>query len=198
MILNEWGEGSYIEPHKEFGFGYLDAIREVFTSAPKAHVDLTPADVGLPVPQVEMTFTSKPQWEFVRDTYGWDNGMNLDNPRIESGALTAVTTGNDPAFFGPPVQIAASRYRRLRLRMRLESAEQQFDDMGQVFWSTRSLAESESTSVRFPVHVDGKWHDYTLNLGENPRWRGVVTRLRLDPCARARVKVQIARIELLP
>ena len=44
---NEWGEGSYIEPHREFGFGYLDAIREVFTDAPKSHVDLTPADVGL-------------------------------------------------------------------------------------------------------------------------------------------------------
>ncbi len=202
MILieawNEWGEGSYIEPHKEFGFGYLDAVREVFTAAPKAHVDLTPTDVGLVVPQVEITLTTKPQWEFARDTYGWDNGMNLHNPRIEHGALTAVTTGNDPAFFGPPVQIACTRYRRLRLRMRLEAAEQPFDDMGQVFWSTRSLAESESTSVRFPVHVDGKWHDYTLNLSENPRWRGVATRLRLDPCTRAGVRVQIARIELLP
>lgn len=44
---NEWGEGSYIEPHSEFGFGYLDAIREVFTGAPAAHDDVTPADVGL-------------------------------------------------------------------------------------------------------------------------------------------------------
>ncbi|MBM4083021.1 MAG: hypothetical protein FJ278_25155, partial [Planctomycetes bacterium] len=39
---NEWGEGSYIEPHKQFGFGYLDAIREVFTDAPKEHSDLAP------------------------------------------------------------------------------------------------------------------------------------------------------------
>jgi hypothetical protein len=44
---NEWGEGSYIEPHQQFGFGYLDAIREVFTDAPKAHPETTPADVGL-------------------------------------------------------------------------------------------------------------------------------------------------------
>ena len=33
--------------HQEFGFGYLDAIREVFTDAPKAHDDVTPADAGL-------------------------------------------------------------------------------------------------------------------------------------------------------
>ena len=31
---NEWGEGAYIEPQQEFGFGYLDAIRAVFTAAP--------------------------------------------------------------------------------------------------------------------------------------------------------------------
>lgn len=202
MILieawNEWGEGSYIEPHKEFGFGYLDAIREVFTSAPKAHIDLTPADIGLPAPQVEMKLLTVPRWEFARSTLGWDNGMYLDNPRIENGALTAVTAGDDPAFFGPPIQVAASRYRRMRLRMRLEASGQVLHDTGQVFWTTRSAAESEATSIRFPVHIDGKWHDYTLNLSENPRWRGVVTRLRLDPCARAGVKVQIVRMELLP
>ena len=44
---NEWGEGSYIEPHCEFGFGYLDAIRDVFTAAPARHDDVTPADAGL-------------------------------------------------------------------------------------------------------------------------------------------------------
>lgn len=44
---NEWGEGSYIEPHSEFGFGYLDAIRQVFTRAPVQHDDVIPADVGL-------------------------------------------------------------------------------------------------------------------------------------------------------
>jgi hypothetical protein len=44
---NEWGEGSYIEPHREFGFGYLDAIREVFTAAPQQHHDMTPAEAGL-------------------------------------------------------------------------------------------------------------------------------------------------------
>jgi hypothetical protein len=44
---NEWGEGHYIAPYREFGFGYLDAIRAVFSSAPAAHTDLLPEDVGL-------------------------------------------------------------------------------------------------------------------------------------------------------
>jgi len=44
---NEFGEGHYIAPHREFGFGYLDAVRRVFCDAPEEHLDLVPEDVGL-------------------------------------------------------------------------------------------------------------------------------------------------------
>lgn len=44
---NEWGEGHYIAPYREYGFGYLDAVRRVFSDAPEEHVDLIPEDVGL-------------------------------------------------------------------------------------------------------------------------------------------------------
>ena len=30
---NEWGEGHYIAPYREYGFGYLDAVRKVFSDA---------------------------------------------------------------------------------------------------------------------------------------------------------------------
>ena len=35
---NEWGEGHYIAPYREYGFGYLDAVRKVFSDAPEPHV----------------------------------------------------------------------------------------------------------------------------------------------------------------
>ena len=44
---NEWGEGHYIAPHREFGFGYLDAVRRVLTGDVTPHRDLIPEDVGL-------------------------------------------------------------------------------------------------------------------------------------------------------
>lgn len=44
---NEWGEGHYLAPHAGAGFGHLDAVRNVFTSAPREHQDLAPGDVGL-------------------------------------------------------------------------------------------------------------------------------------------------------
>ncbi|MGQ9732111.1 MAG: LamG-like jellyroll fold domain-containing protein [Candidatus Zipacnadales bacterium] len=43
---NEFGEGHYIAPHREYGFGYLDAVRSVFTDAPEEHLDLVPEDIG--------------------------------------------------------------------------------------------------------------------------------------------------------
>ena len=53
MILldnwNEWSEGHFIAPHRHHGFGYLDAVRNVFAApgTPQDHVDLLPEDVGL-------------------------------------------------------------------------------------------------------------------------------------------------------
>lgn len=43
---NEWGEGHYLLPYTEYGFGYLDAIRKVFSDTPDEHTDLIPEDIG--------------------------------------------------------------------------------------------------------------------------------------------------------
>ncbi|MGQ9609149.1 MAG: glycoside hydrolase family 99-like domain-containing protein [bacterium] len=44
---NEWGEGSYIEPNSEFGFGDIEAIREVFGKSGEYPKNIAPSDVGL-------------------------------------------------------------------------------------------------------------------------------------------------------
>ena len=44
---NEWGEGHYLLPCTECGFGYLDAIRKVFTNASENYVDIIPEDIGM-------------------------------------------------------------------------------------------------------------------------------------------------------
>jgi hypothetical protein len=49
---NEYGEGAAIEPHREWGFRYLDAVRSVFASHAGPHRDVRPEDVQLEVPQV--------------------------------------------------------------------------------------------------------------------------------------------------
>lgn len=46
---NEWSEGHFIAPNRMYGFGYLDAVRDVFTDAPAAtpEIDLLPQDIGM-------------------------------------------------------------------------------------------------------------------------------------------------------
>ena len=47
--LNEWGEGSYAEPNREFGFGMYEAIRDVFCEpgADGFPPNFAPSEVGL-------------------------------------------------------------------------------------------------------------------------------------------------------
>jgi hypothetical protein len=194
---NEWGEGSYIEPHQEHGFGYLDAIREVFTTAPNDHLDIVPADVGLGPYEVPSDPPGRHAWSFEAGDDGWSNGMNLSDVTVEAGVLTARSIGSDPAFFGPPLQLPAGAFGSLVLRMKLTpQAGAPFEDGAQIFWRTSRLPESEATSVRFRVQADGQWHEYRLPMAENLRWRGIVTRLRLDPCSRAGVDVSLDALHL--
>lgn len=50
MILdnwNEWGEGHYLAPYTEYGFGYVDAVRKVFAPNAGPHTDYLPEDAGV-------------------------------------------------------------------------------------------------------------------------------------------------------
>jgi hypothetical protein len=194
---NELGEGSYVEPQQEFGFGYLDAIRRVFTEAPEKHTDLTPADVGAVTPEVDVLAGTGGVWDLSKDIGGWESGMDITKAELTDGALTVRSTGRDPAFFGPPVQVRATTRRSVTIRMKLTGkAGAQSDDTLQVFWSTRSAGTSEEASVRAPSKVDGQWHTYALPVGKNQRWRGVITSLRIDACNKPEVKIQISRIAI--
>jgi len=47
---NEFGEGTYIEPTTQFGFGYLDALCTAFCQDNSHHLDVTPRQLGVTVP----------------------------------------------------------------------------------------------------------------------------------------------------
>lgn len=195
---NEWGEGSYIEPHKEFGFGYLDAIREVCTGAPKPHDDVTPADAGLGPYDVPTAPPSGAAWDFANDDQGWNNTMDLADVAVRNSALTGNTTGRDPAFFSPPLQARAGSFSSVSVRLKLQGADgTAFRDKAQLFWRTSRVQESEATSERFEVAGDGQWHDYTIPVAANRRWRGIITGIRLDPCNQSGVKVELDSIRLV-
>lgn len=174
---NEFGEGASIEPHREFGFGYLDAVRQVFADAAEPHDDVIPADIGLAVPQWSLV-EPRTAWEFDGDgdPQGWGAMMGLADFRVEGGTMSATAASDDPAFTCALSGLDASRYRRVVIRMRTDGGRG-----GQLFWSTSHMPISERTSVTFDLIPDGDWHEYLLDLSGVRTWRGEVTSIRLDP-----------------
>ena len=191
---NEWGEGSYCEPHKEFGFGHLDAIRRVFCREKEPHIDFGPADVGLVTHELAGPPQDKTAWEFDwdGDAEGWSPLMSLGDFQVRGGVMSARAIGRDPAF-SCGVHLRARQFRAVELRMAIEGIGR---DQGQLFWSTSLTSTSEPASVRFELIRDGQMHTYRVDVGANRLWRGLITGLRLDPCSQqgATIRVDWVRV----
>jgi len=173
---NEFGEGDYVEPHQEFGFAHVDAIREVFTSASADHQDIVPQDVGLgpyELPKPEPVTA----WEFeVPGSPGWDVSQNLAEGKVENGCLTAVSTGPDPAFYSETVDLDSRKLGLVEIRMKVDKGAG-----AQLFWAGKARPFSEAASIRFDLIADGEFHVYRLDLSGAPAWKSGITALRLDP-----------------
>jgi hypothetical protein len=187
---NEFGECDYVEPHQEFGFGHVDAIRDVFTTAPKAHDDVVPQDVGLGPYELPMP-TPVSAWEFDDPSSpGWDAPQHLADARIEEGCLVARSTGWDPAFYSTGVDLDASLYGAVEIRMSVDKGTG-----GQLFWAGRGRGFTEAASIKFELTPDGQFHVYRLDLASSPAWKSRIAALRLDPtiAADARIAVDCIR-----
>ncbi len=192
--LNEWGEGSYIEPNLEFGFGMYEAIREVFGvgDSDAWPENLSPRDVGLG----PYGFPAPPQsfaWHFDESAEGWAPMMSIADWRVEDGLLCFTSTSRDPALVVSTRGLNASEYPRLRIRMRV-AGPMPANPQAQLFWSIGDRAVTEATSVRFDLAGDGELHDHVLDLGAHPRWRGRISMLRFDPCEFTDARVCIERV----
>ena len=200
--LNEWGEGSYAEPNKEFGFGMYEAVRDTFCKKPAGGwpPNYAPADVGLgpyDLPPIAVR-QKQTAWDFADGAQGWGQAMGIKECKAENGALRIVTSSADPAITIALGSIRARDYRQVAMRIRVTPApEVGKTDSAQLFWSTATAGVSETTSTVVKLEGDGQFHDYLFPVATNPRWRGRLTSFRFDPCSRAGATVEIAEIRLV-
>lgn len=187
---NEWGEGDYIEPHAEFGFEYLEAVRSVFApESSRPHI-IVPGDIGMGPYELKKP-APRTSWDFSRrQDQTWHVG-NMVNLSYEGGVMSAEAANNDPAFYSPLTDIDADRFRTIEIRMRMDRGGE-----GQLFFSRPRGQMTEEKSVRFPVTGDGEFHTYVIDLSRQPRWRGSIGHIRLDPNSAQGSKVEIASIRL--
>jgi len=186
---NEFGEGDYIEPHREFGFDYLEAIRKVFAPKSTPPSIVLPKDIGLgpydlPKPKA-VTY-----WDFSDpDARTWT--YNHGGVTYPNGVMHLEIPSTDPMIWSPPVEIDASELKTLEVKMRTDAA-----DNAQLFFGASRSGFCEAGSVRFATFGDNEFHIYTIDVGANPLWRGKIGALRFDPTSRPGSKAEIAYIRL--
>jgi hypothetical protein len=190
--MNEWGEGSYIEPYAEFGFQDLDQVRAAFCEPGDWPPNLIPSDVGLGPYDLPPT-AAKTAWEFNTDgaQEGWTANGDVAELTVKDGLLAGRSTGRDPILQVTGLQVEADRLHRLAFRLRSDR-----DQRVQVFWATTLTAMSEQTSLGIQVVGDGQFHDYELDLAKNRHWRGVVNSLRIDPATEPGAKFAFDYVRL--
>lgn len=196
---NEFGEGSYCEPHKQYGFGHLEAVRKVFCPDSPASLNYGPEDVGLALPEFAEVHRPRlrTQWGF--DTpgnpEGWEMMMGLSDLQVADGLLTARTTTTDPAF------VCQTRFRArdfVALEVKIAIASSRPEEILQLYWATPSAPYREEASARTHVTADGTLRVYRIELASHPMWRGWVTGLRLDTGSTPDATVKIDQIRLVP
>jgi len=175
--VNEWGEGSYIEPYAEYGFQDLDQIRAAFCEPGEWPPNVIPVDVGLGPYDLPLVKT-KTAWEFedAGDLDGWSPNTHIADLVVQDGQLQGRSTGSDPILHVPGVELEASSVQRLSFRMRCDR-----DQRFQIFWGTTFSAITEEASLSIAVKGDGEFHEYEVDLSQSQRWRGIVNMLRIDP-----------------
>lgn len=192
---NEFGEGHFIMPAQLAGFGYVDAIRSVFTSG-GTHEDIIPATVqkdriSVLYPQgrvspfrapIEPPVTTQyvKSWEFNSngDSEGWGLEKQVYPLVVADGAYSGTSVGTDPGIRsseGLSIDAAEAQYIVIRMKASLPSN-------GQLFFITdkdTTWDESKSSSI-FIDRTDG-YVDYYVNVWKNKKWAGKIKQIRFDP-----------------
>ena len=212
--INEWQEGSYVEPNEEYGFAMYDVIREAFCEKPAAGwpKNIRPSDVGLgPYDYPPSLRSAVQRWEFDSTTEGWYRqpygGGEVEN---HDGCLTFVVTRTGNFHIRQCVMpFDASKYRTFRIRMKImpnDKADTAKKSEMRLKWGTKEqpiigpgivVDKWKRSVVGCPVTMDGEFHEYSLDLSSNPDWKGMVDELWFEACRtmHARVAIDWMRFE---
>ncbi len=214
--INEWQEGSYIEPNEEYGFAMYDAIRDAFCEKPASGwpKNIKPSDVGLGPYDYPPLFRSSVQnWDFADSVEGWYRqpygGGELE---AKDGCLNFWVNWHRRNFNirQRVVPFDAAKYVKFRIRMKITpNAKAGLGDVEnpdmRLKWGAGDhpiigsglVIDEERYIASCPVKCDGEFHEYTLDLSAIPDWKGMVNELWFEACQvkHARVAIDWMRFE---
>ena len=196
---NEYGEGTYLMPcEKNQGFGYLDAVREVYTKG-ENHQDTVPdeeqlAQIGHAYPQdkrvlrddgtyVNTESGNKRSFDFSKGAESYDEYLKPGNLKDEidvSEDGVRMKTGNNPdgtLTFLPVMYegLTTDDVVNVRVRARIPKGE-----YIQLYYAVNGGSLTEGNSIKFYSETDEET-EYVFPISEYTNWYGNIAALRLDP-----------------
>lgn len=206
--LNEWQEGSYIEPNEEYGFAMYDAVRDVFCQKPAQGwpANVTPKQLGMgPYEYPPMEHPARVAWNFDGSTEGWyRQPYGASVLRIRDGCLHLDTTRDDRTKMRIRVApFPAASYASLVVRMKVSSAEADGSETTKLYWGTdrsalvQNLVLQEDKTSTLPVKADGMFHEYVFPVQDSPNWKDQIIELWFDPISRKNSVVDIDWMKLV-
>lgn len=200
--LNEWQEGSYIEPNEEYGFAMYEALRDVFCQKPERGwpANVTPKELGLgPYDYPPMVHPAWTAWDFDSTTEGWyRQPYGAAVLRVRDGCLHLVTTRDDRTKMRIKIApFTASEYGSLVVRMKIDSADADGSETTKLYWGTdrsalvQNLVLQEDKTSSLPVKADGEFHEYVFPVKDSATWKDRIVELWFDPISRAHAAVEI-------
>lgn len=132
-------------------------------------------------------------WDFTGGLEGWSGFNQWGSPAASGGFLTGTASGVDPYVEGPATWANARLNQMVRVRMSVNAGA-----TGQVFFQTETYPTfTGGKSVAFPLIADGVMREYLIDMRLCAEFKGVLTRLRVDPTDTAGAAISIDRVEIL-
>lgn len=212
---NEYSEGHYLLPSGDFGYGYLENIKDVFTDDKSDHTAL---DVKPTASQKEritrmtpLTYTpirifrlenassqkiylSLKTWDFTTDEAinAW-NYSNVNTPEKTENGIKMHGLTADPQMLTKSLSVSLASKPVLHIKLKADEAS-----VMDVFFATTDSTQYEFEIKRksIPVQTQGEFVDYYIDFSDNPAWTGELYGLRVDS-VRHTGEFEVALIELL-
>lgn len=190
---NEYGEGHFIMPTALAGFGYLDGVKNVFTSGNQLHEDIIPTtgqrariNTLYPRSYIPGDLDELKAWKFdvVGDTEEWTAEQQVSNINTSSGFLNGNSTGSSPSINSSDnlnMDITSSKLIKVKYKNSTGSSTASLS-----FITDSDTVWDEVKKIDFTVKAnDTVYTEYLIDMSTIPGWAGTLKQIKLNPCSAA-------------
>lgn len=220
---NEYSEGTYVCPSGDFGYAYLENIREVFTNSKGSHTDIDVIPTDAQVARVSHMYPTDSQpirwyqfeasdvikspveldalkkiktWDFTQSAARkeWEKQFGLKTYDASGSVIAGSSDGYDYAIRTVSSNLGIDTSKVEYLHIRLKtSVKSRFE----VFFITNSdTTWNDQKYVSTNISEANTFCDYYVDMAENKNWKGTLKQLRIDPLT-APGSFEISLIELV-